>query len=312
MKKQIPTVHWPTKFKSNFNYIQEVCIDGKKTDLFNSRIGFYELYVPQVMRIGNCLTLLTSSFNFSLQAFKNINLFEDIAKYVFWTFNKGFLIQLNDFLMNLSAEELKRIQNVLVENLVPYERIAEDEPDEELIWCVKKNNNLKKDHKFSMMYEKDSTNRKEVLCILNNCISEKEKNTTIDIKETRHSITPARISFLEMLVPIDERPEKTLELIKDSLEMAGAKHDIFLPPVLTVSNKKSKGFNGTVAAMICFFYESKLFKSSFSKEEVLEAFLTNYKIEIPKYKGNFNFFNEDYYFKTLKVNLKRLKLDPFA
>jgi len=315
MKRQIQTVHWLTKFKSNFNYIQEVCIDGKKTDRFNSKLGFHELFVAQVMRTGNCLTLLTSSFPFSLEAFKNINLFEDIARYVFWTFNKSFLIQLNDFLMTLSVAELKRIQNILAENFTPYEGMVENEWDEELIWCVKKNHNLKKDQKFSMMYEKDSANREEVVSILNNCILEKENESMKNGHQriphkAKEGISPSRVSFLEMLVPIDSTPKKTLELIKDALEMAGAKHDIFLPPVLTVNDKKSKGFNGTVAAMVCFFYESKLFNTSFSKEEILEAFLVDYKIDIPKYKGNFNFFNEDYYFKTLKTKLKRLKFDP--
>ena len=165
------------------------------------------------------------------------------------------------------------------------------------------------------MYKKDSTNRKEVLSILNNYILEKEDRSVKNSNQSssykvKEAISPSRVSFLEMLVPINDRPENTLEVIKDTLEIAGAKHDIFSPPVLTVNAKKSKGFNGTVAAMVCFFYESKLFKNSFSKEEILEAFLADYKIEIPKYKGNFNFFNEDYYFQTLKTKLKRLKFNP--
>ena len=53
MKKLKRKMHWPTKFISNKNYIKEVSIDGKITDTFNFKTGYYDLYAAQIMRAGN-------------------------------------------------------------------------------------------------------------------------------------------------------------------------------------------------------------------------------------------------------------------
>ena len=110
-----------------------------------------------------CITLLSSPPTFSLESFKNSNLFEDIAKYVFWTFNEGYRLQIMEHLSGFSDVELQGCQNLLHNNFIPYEGIGEDNSDEELVWCTVKNNNLKGDQKFALMYRKDKENRQAIL-----------------------------------------------------------------------------------------------------------------------------------------------------
>ena len=110
MKKLKRKIHWPTKIISNKNYIKEVSLDGKVSNTFNFKTGYYELYAAQIMRAGNCITLLSSAPVFSLESFRNSNLFEDIARYVFWTFNESYRLQLMEHLSNFSDVELQRCQ----------------------------------------------------------------------------------------------------------------------------------------------------------------------------------------------------------
>ncbi len=123
-------IHWSTKALSNKNYINEVSIDGKKTNRFNFRLGFYELYIGQVMRVGNCLTLLSTPPVFSLQIFKSTNLFDDAAKYIFWTFNATYLHTLEKYFSTLSSEELKDTLSILQTNPESYVHVDGNEADE--------------------------------------------------------------------------------------------------------------------------------------------------------------------------------------
>jgi hypothetical protein len=51
-------ISFPTKILSNRYYLNEVLMEGKKTLKFNFRIGYYDLYAAQIIRLGNCITLL--------------------------------------------------------------------------------------------------------------------------------------------------------------------------------------------------------------------------------------------------------------
>ena len=53
-------VGFATKFLSNRNYIKEVSVEGKTTNKFNFSIGFYDQYAAQILRSGNCITLLSN------------------------------------------------------------------------------------------------------------------------------------------------------------------------------------------------------------------------------------------------------------
>ncbi len=79
-----------TKLLSNRNYLKEVSVEGKITNKFNFKIGFYDQYAAQIVRSGNCITLLSNDITIDKNTFWNPNYFEDITKYVFWTFNKSF------------------------------------------------------------------------------------------------------------------------------------------------------------------------------------------------------------------------------
>jgi hypothetical protein len=317
MKPFVPKVSWTTKYISNRNYIQEVSIDGNKTSVFKKKMGYHELFVPEVMRNGNCLTLLTSNFDFSLAAFKNLNLLETIVKYVFWTFNEGFLLQLSDFIKTYSIDSLEHIEKLLTENRAAYQEPITNQADEELQWCMLKNSRLRGDKNFETMYEKDASNRNKVLAIVQQIIANKknkvppaENNKKPMGGKVKAPLIPNRVLFSETLQPIEGSTNNTINIIKDLLQTAKAKYDIFLPFKKTKANKNPKGFNGTMAATISFFYEQKYFKPKFSKEEIMEAFLNEYAIIIPKYKGSFLMFTNDYDFETLIKRLKRLEIKP--
>ena len=81
----------PTKYLSNKNYLSEVPVEGKKSGKFYFRFAIYELYVAQIIRAGNCITLLSNPLEISRDNFWNTHYFEDLTKYIFWTFNKSFL-----------------------------------------------------------------------------------------------------------------------------------------------------------------------------------------------------------------------------
>jgi hypothetical protein len=72
-------------------------------------MGYCDLYVAQIKSAGNCITLLSSPPAFSLESFRDSNLFEDIARYVFWTFNESYRRQLIEYLAGFRDVELQKI-----------------------------------------------------------------------------------------------------------------------------------------------------------------------------------------------------------
>ena len=102
----------------------------------------------------------------------------------------------------------------------------------------------------------------------------------------------------------------TLNLIKTSLERARAKRNIFLPPVLTKKGTHPKAYNDTIGAMVSFFFELKFFKENYTREDIIEAFLFEHEVEIPKYKGNFYIFNGHNEYEDLIKRLKKLNIKP--
>jgi len=87
-------ISYATKYISNRYFLNEVSVEGKKSRKLHFKLGNYDLYAAQIMTIGNCITLLSAPFSISDISFWNINHFEDLAKYVFWTFNQSFLLKL--------------------------------------------------------------------------------------------------------------------------------------------------------------------------------------------------------------------------
>src|ERR1700680_4861461 len=109
-----------TKYLSNRNYLNEISVEGKKTSKFNFNIGNYDQYAAQIIRSGNCITLLINKISITVDTFWNTNYFEDISKFVFWTFNKSFRLKLIEKIETLGLPVLQRCAELLNENLIPY------------------------------------------------------------------------------------------------------------------------------------------------------------------------------------------------
>ena len=119
MSKKVK-VGFATKLGSNYYYLNEVQVEGKATSRFNFKIGFNDEYAAQIIRTGNCITLLSNPFTLTVESFWNTNYFEDLARYVFWTFNKSFLLKLTEKIEILKLPVLKRCAELLKENFTPY------------------------------------------------------------------------------------------------------------------------------------------------------------------------------------------------
>ncbi|HEY0297590.1 MAG TPA: hypothetical protein VGB84_00080 [Arachidicoccus sp.] len=297
-------IHWPTKVISNKHYISEVPVDGKKTSLFNFRLGYYDLYTAQVMRTGNCLTLLSTPPVFSLEIFKNTNLFDDGVKYIFWTFNAAYLIRLEKYLPTLSLEELKDSLSILQAHPEPYLHIASDEADEELIWCSVKNENLKKDSKFALMYEKDKKNRQEVLRIMEN---------TVSASGNKHDNKPERVitSFVQMVNPVFDTVEKTLEYMQSKIIEAKFPHNIFRTIEKTKKGNNQTGLNSEIEAMVYFFQQKGYFKNEFTFKDVFTAF-GEYTDNAAGKDYDYDFFVHYFRFEKYAKLLQSIEIRDFS
>ena len=156
-------VGFATKLLSNRNYLKEVSVEGKTTNKFNFNIGYYDQYAAQIIRSGNCITLLSNEITITKETFWNPNHFEDITRYVFWTFNKSFLFILIENVDLLTLPTANRCALLLRENFTPYSVDLEKSSDEELRWCVVQNKHLIEDPNFEQMYALDKENRSALL-----------------------------------------------------------------------------------------------------------------------------------------------------
>jgi hypothetical protein len=131
-----PKISLSTKFLSNRHYLTEVPVEGKKAPTFHLRLSNYGLYVAQIFRTGNCVTLLSTPFAITENSFWNTNHFEDVAKYVFWTFNRSFLLKLLDQVESQKPSVLNWCRDLLKEFTITYPEPLPD--DAEGVWCVLK------------------------------------------------------------------------------------------------------------------------------------------------------------------------------
>lgn len=311
MKKLKRKIHWPTKIISNKNYIKEVSIDGKVSNTFNFKTGYYDLYVAQIMRAGNCITLLSSPPVFSLESFTNSNLFEDLAKYVFWTFNESYRLQLMEHLSNFSDLELKRCQNLLDKNFIPYDDIGEDNPDEELVWCTVKNSHLRADPEFDLMYQKDQQNRQAILNEINRLVklsdTGKEEIVSFETPSANSEEPKKQTGFLEMLIPVNGSKENTISYIESKIIEARFPHNIFHTIRKTKKGANQTGLNSEIAAMVIVFQEKGYFKKEFTFKEIYKSFGIYTQNKSGK-DYDYSFFDEDYHFKKYLEYLESLEI----
>ena len=225
-------VDFVTKYLSNKNYLREISVENKTTLKFFYNIGWYEHYAAQIIRAGNCITLLSTNLNLNRDNFWNIHYFEEITRYLFWTFNKSFLLILTEKIETLSLPTLNRCIELLNTNFVPYDSSINDSSnDQEIIWCKVKNENLKGNPKFSNIFTLDKENRTillEVLIkrmgVLLNLANEKKEILT---ENTLNGTIP--IAFFDMLRPMNGSTAATFQYIRDQTEKANIEFNIFLP-----------------------------------------------------------------------------------
>ncbi len=294
----------PTKILSNHHYLKEVPVEGKITNRFNFMIGWYDLYANQIIRTGNCITLLSTPYAITIDTFWNTNYFEDISKYVFWTFNDSFRQKLIQQLAAIPDSVITRCNDLLTQFAFPYNEADHINPDEELQWCFVKNASLKKSGKYELMYCRDQENRMAIKSALAAFIDRlTAEHDTITVA---HENAP---SFLSMLVPNNGSQLATLNYINEKVKASGCKFDIFRSVKKSKGNRNPYGFNGCVAAVIDHFYQLNYFVSSYSLEDIFLAYFEYTGNSIAKFSTFMSEFRQDNsYLKHIEM-LKQLNIN---
>jgi hypothetical protein len=255
-----------------------VPVEGKANSKFFRRLGMYKEYISQILRTGNCISLISTPITIKEESFWNTNHFEDLAKYVFWTFNKSFLLKLLAKVEGQKLPLLLRCRELLLEHLVAYSEPPPAYADDQLIFCYRKHNCMKKYEYYAAVQALDEQNRREFLgavekriAVLINPLQPTAGIQPADALETAtesQTIHPPVPVFLEMLRPMDGDPESTLRFIEAKTEEAGFTFKLFTPVAQLANGKNPYGFNGTAAAMIDCFYQHQYFKKECSLEQI--------------------------------------------
>ncbi|HVU93714.1 MAG TPA: hypothetical protein VHE34_00755 [Puia sp.] len=274
-------------------------------------MGNYDEYVSQVIRAGNCVTLLRESYPITVQSFWNINHFEKFAQSVFWTFNKSFLLKLLDRAGAQKPIELHRCRELLEQYPVAYPEPMPEDADDELKVCYLKNSNLKKSPKFRTMYSLDVENRKSILEAVNKRIAalfppSSAPDPVIPSPVEPESTIP--ISFLSMVRPMNGTPEETLRFIAEQVDKAGIRFALFSPAERIYKNKNPYGLNGAMAATIRYFFERGYFNKEYSFAEVFKSYLVYSGNKVGKLPSFLENYQEDGHFQKYFDKLKDLKI----
>jgi hypothetical protein len=304
-------VGFATKFLSNHNYIKEVSVEGKTSPKFHFNFALYDHYAAQIIRSGNCITLLSNNISITKENFWNTNYFEDLTRYVFWTFNKSFLLTLLENIDILNASVITRCQQLLLDNFTPYDTKLEEQADEEVQWCLVKNEHIKKNDKFKQMYLLDKENRTEILKALTEKIASLKSvhNITKPAEEEITAIEAKPRSFLDLLKPINNDPLQTVSFLKDKLDAAGFEFNLFTKIDKLPNGKNPYGLNGAIAAMIDFFYQYDYFKKEHKLEEIFKSYFFYTGNSIPKLKTFLSEFRQDNSYVKHFEKLKKLKIN---
>ena len=115
-------IGFATKLLSNHYCVNEVPVEGKTTSKFNWRIAFYDQYVSQSIRTGNCIKFLSTKINLTEDSFWNINYFEDLTRYMFWTFNNSFLFKVTGKIDSLKLPVLLPLADFSTKNSLAKKR----------------------------------------------------------------------------------------------------------------------------------------------------------------------------------------------
>lgn len=302
-------------FVSHRHYLNEVPVEGKKNIRFLRHLGFWDRYLFQIIRTGNCVSLLSTPTAVTEDSFWNINHFEDLAKFVFWTFNKSFLLKVIGRVEGQKLPVLLRCRDLLMEYPVAYSEPEPADADQELLFCYRKSAHMKTQSRFAQLFQLDSQNRRDFLEAVEKRIADfpatlpQATGNSIALPAVEVSQTTAEaIIFLEMLRPMDGSPVKTLEFITAKIEEAGFNHKLFSPVKRLANGKNPYGFNGCMAGMIDFFYQHGYFKNEYGLEQIFEAYLRFSGNSIGKFKTFLSEFRNDRHYRESFKQLKGLKI----
>ena len=301
-------ISFSTKWLSNRRFLNEVQVGaGKKTPAFQYRLGNYGNYAGQIISIGNCITLRSSRFRITEDSFFNTDNFENFARYVFWTFNESFLLNLLERVVDQKPSILYRMRDLLRENPVAYRDPIPEDADEELRFCYVKNGNLKADPKYQVMFALDERNRKAFLSAVEKKIAGLIPPLPMDPTPSAKEPVPIP-DFLALLQPMGGSPENTLEFIIQQATRAG-----FAFPFSTKVQKTKKDtnpykFNGQIAAVIDHFQDLNYIYKEYDFVDVLEAYLRFSGNDIPKFRQVVTGRWQDGSYNEFLTALKELKI----
>ena len=308
-------ISFSAKFLSIRHYLNEVPVEGQVTDPTQRKLGNYDKYISQVIRAGNCITLLRDSFPMTVSSFWNINHFEKFATSVFWTFNKSFLLKLLDQMGIQKLMVLNRCRELLNNNPVAYPEPMPEDADDELQVCYLKNSNLKKDARFRSIYTLDQQNRKLILKAVESRIA--ALSPAPPIMSLSHSAgnPPATaapqpsISFLNLVRPMNGSSDETIKFIIDQVKQAGIPFALFSKVARLRNGKNRYGLNGAMAAMVRFFYDRNYFNRDYEFVDVFTSYLLFSGNSIGKLQTFLENYQEDSHFQKYLENLKDLKIN---
>ncbi len=215
---------------------------------------------------------------------------------------------------SLKLSVLDRCLKLLKENFVPYGKEPDESTDEELLFCFRKNGNLKRDAKFDQMYRLDEENRTAILFAVEKKINELSETLT-EPESPKPSMADSEfqpiadtVSFLNALKPLNNNPTETLNFITAKLEEAKFELKLLSKVDKLPNGKNPYGLNGAIAAMIDFFYQHNYFKKENDLEDIFKAYTAYTGNSIAKLKPFLSEFRQDNSYIKHFEKLKQLKL----
>jgi len=313
MKDSKTKIGFFDKILSRKFYLTEVPVENKRTVLLHW--FFWRSYSKDTMKIirtGSCITLLSDFVPIEAKTFFRMLYFEGYAKYVFWTFNNNFIIDLSRNILLINEDNIKSCIEILRLYPKSYDEKLNNGEDSEISFCYRKILSLKKDRKFDQMFALDVNNRKTVLRLLEERMVETKKGEEIEkdlssIKPEITSYPPVEISFLEMLIPINGSKENTVSYIESKIIEARFPHNIFHTITKTKKGANQTGLNSEIAAMVIVFQEKGYFKKEFTFKEIYKSFGVYTQNKSGK-DYDYSFFAEDYHFKKYLEYLEPVEI----
>lgn len=313
-----PNVSFVTKLLSNSYYLNEVPIENKKCSRYYKRFYLFDQYVRLLIRNGSCITLLSQPITISATFFWVPLQFQELVKYVFWTFSESFRLLLIDFITSFSLSTVQRCLLLLEAHSLAYgEHLAQD-ADEEVLWCLQKNSILQKDDRYEFMYRLDRENRTILLQKLQEAAAllvkkgnanEQKTATSVEILSKSSMVEEAKsVPFLHLLKPLKQNSSSTLVFIQESLAAAEFTFDLFSPVEKTSSGKNPQGLNGQIAAMIHFFFQHNYFIAGVSDRQIFTEYFLFSGNRIPKLGHYYAQFRTDPTYIKYTNKLKALKI----